>query len=109
MVWTVVFHPEAESELAALAVAEQAAVLHAVEKLKALGPALPFPHQSNVQGAETLRELRPRAGRSRWRALYGRVGNIFAIVAVGPEAMVDLRRFRRAVIAASKRLEEIEE
>lgn len=107
--WTVVFHPDAESELAALVLAERAAVMHAVDKLAALGPGLPFPHQSNVQGAEALRELRPRAGRSRWRALYGRVGDVFAIAAIGPEALVDPRRFRRAVVAATTRLGEIEQ
>jgi hypothetical protein len=72
-VWAVVFHPEAEAELAALPLKERVAVMHAVEKLTAVGPALPFPHQSNVKGAEGLRELRPRGGRSQWRPLYGRL------------------------------------
>ena len=107
-VWTVVFHPEAEAELDALPVKERVAVMHAVEKLAAVGPALPFPHQSNVKGAERLRELRPRGGRSPWRPLYGRVADTFVVVAVGPEALVDPRRFRRAVAAATKRLDEIE-
>ncbi len=107
-VWTVVFHPEAEAELDALPVKERVAVMHAVEKLAAVGPSLPFPHQSNVKGAERLRELRPRSGRSQWRPLYGRVGDTFVVVAVGPEALVDPRRFRRAVAAATKRLDEIE-
>lgn len=103
------FHPEAEAELEALPVKERIAVMHAVEKLAAVGPALPFPHQSNVKGAERLRELRPRGGRSRWRPLYGRLGDTFLIAAVGPEALVDARGFRRAVAAASQRLDEIEE
>ncbi len=47
-----------------LPVKERVAVMHAVEKLAAVGPALPFPHQSNVKGAERLRELRARSGRS---------------------------------------------
>jgi hypothetical protein len=83
--------------------------MHAVEKLVAVGPALPFPHQSSVKGAEGLRELRPRGGRSQWRPLYGRVGETFVIAAVGPEVLVDARGFRRAVTAATKRLDEIEE
>jgi hypothetical protein len=83
--------------------------MHAVEKLAAVGPALPFSHQSHVKGAERLRELRPRGGRSQWRALYGRVGDTFVIAAVGPEALVNARRFRRAITAATKRLDEIEE
>jgi hypothetical protein len=106
--WTVVFHPEAEHELTTLDTAARAAVMHSVDKLAALGPALPFPHQSNVQRAEGLRELRPRAGRSRWRALYGRVADVFVIAAIGPEASVDPRRFRRAVAVATRRLTEVE-
>src|SRR5216683_5830327 len=42
----------------------RSAVLHAVEKLRALGPRLPFPHQSNVQGArseEHTSELQSRS------------------------------------------------
>ncbi len=109
VVWTVVFHPEAEAELDALPVSERVATLHAVEKLEALGPALPFPHQSNVKGTEGLRELRPRAGRSQWRALYGRAQDTFVVVAIAPEALVDARQFRRAVAAASKRMNEIED
>ena len=56
---------------------EQAALDHAVEKLAALGPRLPYPHQSAVQGQRGLRELRPRGGRSPWRALYERRGGAF--------------------------------
>lgn len=37
-VWTVAFHPEAEAELDALPVKERIAVMHAVEKLVAVGP-----------------------------------------------------------------------
>lgn len=83
-------------------------MLHAIEKLASLGPALPFPHQSNVQATDGLRELRPRAGRSPWRGFYGQVGKTFVIVAVGPEAKVDPRGFKRAVRAAVSRMVEIE-
>ena len=39
MVWTVVYHPEAEGELDDIPVlAERVAIVHAVEKLEALGP-----------------------------------------------------------------------
>ena len=106
--WSVVFHPEAQAELSALVAREQAAALHAVEKLKALGSQLPFPHQSHVEGGEGVRELRPRAGRSRWRLFYGQIGEVFVIAAVGPEAQVDRRGFDRAVADATARLAEIE-
>lgn len=107
--WTVVFHPVAEKELGGLPAADRAAVLHAAAKLAALGPSLPYPHQSDVRGGRGLRELRPRAGRSRVRALYGRLGDAFVIVAVAPEALVDRRRFDRAVGVAAQRLAEVEE
>jgi hypothetical protein len=83
-------------------------MLHAVEKLQALGPTLPFPHQSAVRGAGDLRELRPRAGRSRWRAFYRRIGDVFVIAAVGPEAEADRRGFEAATGSASTRLQNIE-
>ncbi|MBU6244347.1 MAG: type II toxin-antitoxin system RelE/ParE family toxin [Actinomycetales bacterium] len=66
--------------------AERNPLLHAVEKLEAFGPQLGFPHSSAVQGFSGLRELRPRAGRSPWRALYQRVEDVFVIAAIGPEA-----------------------
>ena len=107
--WTVVYHPDAESELDQLPVTERAAMVHAIEKLEALGPRLPFPHQSSVRGhAGSLRELRSRAGRSPWRGLYDRRGDVFVLAAIGPEANVDRRGFDRAVMAALRRLDEIE-
>lgn len=105
----VVYHPDAETELARLLTTERAAMIHTVEKLGALGPRLPFPHQSSVRGtAGSLRELRPRAGRSRWRGLYDRRGDTFVVAAIGPEAGVDRRGFDRAVAAALRRLDEID-
>ena len=103
------FHPVAEKELGAFSAAERVALLHAVEKLAALGPSLPFPHQSAVRGGLGMRELRPRGGRSRVRGLYGRVGEVFVIAAVGTEAKVDPRGFDRAVARALERLIEVEE
>jgi hypothetical protein len=108
-VWTVLFHPDAEIELDALDACERAAMMNAAEKMAALGPNLPFPHQSHVECAGRIRELRPRAGRSRWRGLYGQVGDAFVVVAISPEANVDPRRFRRAVVAANARLNDIDD
>jgi hypothetical protein len=107
VVWAIVYHPEAERELGDIPVpAERVAVVHAVEKLEALEPELPFPHQSHIEGP--IRELRPRAGRSPWRAFYGRIGDTFVIASVGPEAEVNRRGFVRAVKAAAVRLDDIE-
>ena len=64
----------------------------------------------DVRGADRLRELRPRGGRSPWRALYRRVGSDrFVLAAIAPEAQVDHRRFERAVAQAVARLGELEE
>jgi hypothetical protein len=60
-------------------IGEQLALDHAVGKLAAVGPALPYPHQSAVKVGQGLRELRPRGGRSRWRALYDRRGFDWAV------------------------------
>lgn len=76
---------------------------------EAAGPALPFPHSSNVQGAVNLRELRPRGGRSRTRVLYRQIGAVFVIGVIGPEAKVNPKGFKKAVRDAEQRLDEIEE
>jgi hypothetical protein len=108
VVWTVVFHPLAEKEFGALPAPDRVAVVHATEKLAALGPLLPHPHQSDVRGGEGLRELRPRAGRSRIRPLYARIGDTFVILTIGPEALVDRRGFDRATRIAEQRLAEVD-
>jgi hypothetical protein len=104
--WTVQWHRDAEQELQGLPPAERVALLRAVQKLELLGPQLPFPHQSAVRAGGGLRELRPRAGRSPWRALYNRSENTFTIAAIAPEAQVDGRGFQRAAATAHRRLEE---
>ncbi len=59
---TVVYLPGAAAERDRLEARERAAFYKAVRKLEALGPDLGYPHSSAVQGADPLRELRPRAG-----------------------------------------------
>jgi hypothetical protein len=107
--WLVVYLPEARQERAALPSAERAALINADAKLSAFGPLLGYPHTSAVRGADKLRELRPRAGRSPWRALYRQVGEAFVVAAVGPEAQSDPRGFDRAVRRALERLATVEE
>jgi len=89
---------------------ESKAIDNAVDKLASLGPSLPFPHSSKVMGdpGGSLRELRPRAGRSPWRCIYQRIGSVFVIGAVGPEAQKDKAGFDSAVRVAKKRLAEVE-
>jgi hypothetical protein len=80
-------------------------MLNAIEKLEAMGTFLAFPNTSQVRNAPNLRELRPRAGQSPWRAFYRRVGDVMRIAAFGPEAQHDPRGFRAAVKRAVARLE----
>ena len=56
----------------------------------------------------SLRELRPRVGRSQWRCVYERIGDVFVIGAVAPEAQKDKAGFDSAVTTAKARLAEIE-
>ena len=108
MPWTVSLHPRAEAELRRIPVAERVAVLNAAQKLEALGPDRGYPHSSAVCDADRIRELRPRAGRSPWRGFYRRLGNVFVLAAIGPEAEADPRGFKRAVLAAEEQLEKVE-
>ncbi len=110
----VVLHPDADAELAALRQRDQdewKAVAGVVEKLKAVGPRLGYPHSSAVQGAvaksASLRELRPRRGSSPTRPLYFRIGGIFVILAIAPEAQADRRGFDAGVASAAARAAEI--
>jgi len=108
----VLWHPDADGERAAVSdPAERVAIQHAREKLEALGPKLAPPHSSAVKGEEGvgLRELRPRAGRSRWRPIYSRVKpRVFVILAVAPEAQIDKRAFDKSIRHAKRRLDGLE-
>ncbi len=104
----VLIHPVARADLDSLPAPERRAMDHAIEKLQAVGAQLPFPHASRVRGVATLFELRPRAGRSRWRAFYRQVGGTMVIAAIGPEATVDARGFARAVKVTQQRLNTLE-
>src|SRR4051812_50149913 len=55
---------------------EKKALLNVIDKLEALGEQLAPPHMKPLggEGAAGLRELRPRQGRSDWRAIYKRIG-----------------------------------
>jgi phage-related protein len=64
---------------------EKKALLNVIDKLEALGEQLAPPHMKPLggEGAAGLRELRPRQGRSDWRAIYKRIGEkAYVILAV---------------------------
>ncbi len=100
----VLAHAAAAEEYRGLPGREQEAMDNAIAKLEALAEQLGYPHSSAVKGADRLRELRPRAGRSRWRAFYRHIGGVMVIGAFGPEAKVDPRGFQAAVHRATERL-----
>lgn len=89
--------------------AARAATTPLSEKLRAVGPNLPYPHSSNVEGSKKLRELRPRGGRSVTRPLYRQFGDVFVVGAYAPEAESDKRGFARACREAERRLGQMEE
>lgn len=95
-------------ELHELPANEQSAMANAFEKLRLYGDHLAYPHSSRVQGT-ALRELRPRAGRSPWRALYQRVGDCMVVAAIAPEAEHNPRGFRRGVSDATVRIAQYRE
>jgi hypothetical protein len=83
---TVVYDPEAVMELATAVKSkeERKAIFNAVDKLRQLGEQLAPPHMKPLKGLQAggLRELRPRQGRSDWRALYIRRGWGYVILAI---------------------------
>jgi ribosome-binding protein aMBF1 (putative translation factor) len=100
LAWKCEYLAEAITERDTLLVAkEKAALINADAKLEALGPQLPYPHSSAVAGADRLRELRPRGGRSAWRALYRQVGQKFVVAAIAPEARRRSARVRTSLPA----------
>jgi mRNA-degrading endonuclease RelE of RelBE toxin-antitoxin system len=108
--WQVLYLPDAEAERQKLAATERAAIDHAVVKLEEIGSALGFPQSSAVQAVSGgLRELRPRRGRSPYRAIYRRVKDVFVIAAICPEAIKDPKGFRRGCAIALERLAELDE
>jgi hypothetical protein len=107
-------HPAFARELALLGrsdTGEARAVEHAIVILQTSGPRLGFPHTSAVRtpGRVSLRELRPRRGRSRHRVLFAPRGGGTVLLALAPEATHDRRGFRRAIGDAHDRLAEFDE
>lgn len=64
---------------------ERKAAFNAVDKLRRVGEALAPPHMKPLQGEANLNELRPRQGRSSTRLLYGRVDDVYVVLAVAKD------------------------
>jgi hypothetical protein len=75
VVWSVLVQPEADTELSKIPSREKVTTDTALDKLRALGPQLDYPHSSAVRSSPgSLRELRPSQGRCPWRAFYRQIG-----------------------------------
>ena len=108
--WSTRYHPLARKEADAVQVRDRRAIDNAVDKLAILGPNLAFPHASKVMSREGggLRELRPRAGRSSWRCIYSRIGDVFVILAICREAQHNRAAFDRGVRLAIDRMGDLQ-
>jgi hypothetical protein len=86
----VIYDPDAVHELVTLVKSREAhrSLNNAVLKLRDLGERLEPPHMKPLQGnaASGLRELRPKQGRSDWRAIYRRAESVYVILAVDRHA-----------------------
>jgi hypothetical protein len=96
MSWAVLVHPQAVKELAKLPNQREGRNGQCIEEARSVG-------------SDAIRELRPRAGRSPWRAFYRRIGDVFLVGSIGAEAQVDGRKFNKAVKAATERINEVED
>lgn len=106
-------HPAFAHELAELKrsdSAETKAIEHAIVVLQTMGPRVGFPHTSAVRTSNqvTLRELRPRRGRSRHRVLFATRRGQCILLALAPEANHRPRAFRQAVLDAYQRIMEFD-
>jgi hypothetical protein len=113
----VLWHASALDEREAIANPdERLAIQNVVEKLEAMGIRLGYPHSSDVRGTKrskhgkkmTLRELRPRRGRSPWRLLYRRIGDTMVVAAVAPDGEDDPAGYDDAIVRAQERLAVLE-
>jgi hypothetical protein len=88
--YTVIYDVDAVNELVTAVKSKDAnrSIFNAVLKLREMGERLAPPHMKSLQGttASGLRELRPKQGKSDWRAIYWRAGSVYVILAVDRHA-----------------------
>lgn len=87
----VLFDPDAVAELAMAVKSKEdrVAIFNAIDKLRQLGEQLIPPHMKPLKGPGALRELRPRQGRTDWRPIYARRGDVYVVLAVDRHANFD--------------------
>jgi phage-related protein len=108
MAWRLRVTAAAREEIDAIPDHELGAVMQSLALLSAYAQderELGFPRSSAV--APHLRELRPSAGHSPWRAFYGRINDTIWVVGIGNKRR--RRAFQQAIERATQRLRALKE
>ena len=104
MAWTVEFTDEFGGWWQKLAESEQEDITAIVELLMELGPQLPFPHSSGVEGSRHahMRELRVQSDGKPIRIFYAFDPRRAAILLIGGDKTGDNRFYKRYIPMADK-------
>ena len=102
MSWDVEYTDEFGEWWRELAEGQQEDVTASVELLEALGPALPFPHSSGIEGSRhgRMRELRVQSGGKPLRIFYAFDPRRTAILLIGGDKTGDDRFYEKYVPVA---------
>lgn len=104
MSWEVEFTDEFELWWDDLSEDEQDSIDRSVRLLETLGPSLPFPHTSNINGSRhsNMRELRVQHGGDPYRVFYAFDPRRAAILLIGGSKAGDDRFYERMVPVADR-------
>lgn len=104
MSWEVEFTDEFEEWWQGLAEAVQDAIDRSVHLLEAKGPALPFPHSSDIKGSKhgNMRELRVQLGGQPYRIFYAFDPRRAAILLIGGNKTGDDNFYDRMIPIADR-------
>lgn len=102
MAWDVEYTDEFEGWWETLNEEEQESVAASVGLLETLGPRLPYPHSSGIQGSRHghMRELRVQHAGRPYRVLYAFDARRTAILLIGGEKTGDDRFYDRIIATA---------
>jgi hypothetical protein len=108
MVWNVEFTDEFESWWTELDGSVQDAIDRSVHLLEARGPAMTFPHSSDVRGSKhgNMRELRVQAAGDPYRVFYAFDPRRTAILLIGGSKVGDVQFYERMTPIADRLYDE---